>query len=199
MAGHAASGQDRSDEELAEAFRGGDRGAFDLLVRRYKDQLLNFAYRFLGNSDDADDVVQETIIRFYRNPAAYRPIARFSTWLYTIAGNCAKSRLRQRKRHLFFSISRRTGSERGESYDLPDSAPGADRQTDSALREEAVQNALDRLPAKYREIVVLCDIQELTYEEITGITGLNMGTVKSRLNRARRKLQEMLKEYCDED
>ena len=85
-----------SDEELIRRFQEGDLYAFDLIVRRYKDQLLNFAYRFLGNFEEAEDVVQETFLRLYRNKKAYRQIAKFSTWLYTITSNLAKTELRRR-------------------------------------------------------------------------------------------------------
>ncbi len=189
---------ERSDEDLAAAFRSGDEEAFNILVRRYKDPLLNFTFRYLGDYDEADDIVQETYIRFYRNPGAYRPVARFSTWLYTIASNLAKSALRRKRRKSFFSISRRSGGEQGESYDIPDSRYAADRIADSSMKEEAIRKALNELPLKYREVVLLCDIQELSYEEICSVTGLTMGTVKSRLNRARTRLQKSLKGLLDD-
>jgi RNA polymerase sigma-70 factor (ECF subfamily) len=198
MAQDRASVDEPTDEDLVTAFRNGNEEAFNRLVGRYKDQLLNCALRYLGNYDEADDVVQETLIRLYRKPASYRPIARFSTWLYTIAINLAKTQLRRRKRRTFFSISSRSGSSDGASYDIPDSRYAADRDADSALKEVLIRKALNSLGEKQREIVVLCDIQELSYDEICVITGLNMGTVKSRLNRARVRLQELLKDVVDQ-
>src|SRR6267143_1100728 len=101
-----------TDEELIGAFQRGDARAFDALVGRYKDQLTNFAFRFLGDFDEADDVVQETFIRVYRKGGAYRPIARFSTWIYTIAANLAKTHLRQSFARWWFSATSRTSVTR---------------------------------------------------------------------------------------
>jgi RNA polymerase sigma-70 factor, ECF subfamily len=186
----------RSDEELMGEFQAGNRDAFNLLVGRFKDPLLNFAFRFLGDYDEADDVVQETFIRLYRNPAGYRPVARFSTWIYTIASNLAKSRLRQLRRHSIFSIHRKTDTDNGGTYDIPDQSNAPDESADTAIRGEMIQKALLQVKPKYREIIVLCDIQDLSYEEIRDVTGLSMGTVKSRLNRARNQLQKLLQDVA---
>src|SRR5689334_5252039 len=115
MPGQQTTARVRTDEELIEAFQKGDSHAYDLLVGRYKDQLVNFAFRFLGEYDGADEVAQETLIRVYRKKNSYRPIAKFSTWIYTIATNLAKSELRRRKRHGIISLSgRRQGGEERE-------------------------------------------------------------------------------------
>jgi RNA polymerase sigma-70 factor, ECF subfamily len=189
--------QERSDEELIAAFQTGEARAFDILVGRYKDPLVNFAFRFLGDFDGADEVAQETFIRVYRNKHAYKPVARFSTWLYTIAANLAKSELRRRKRRALFSLSGRR--ERGEEkdFDPPDERNRSDEQAERSFEAELIQKALDSIPVRYREVVILRYIQELSYEEICTITGMNMGTVKSRLNRARLRLQELLKDVAD--
>jgi len=89
---------DLTDEELIHRFQHDDLAAYDIIILRYKDQLLNFAYRFLGNIEESEDIVQETFLRLWRNRHAYRQIAKFSTWIYTIAGNLAKTELRKRKR-----------------------------------------------------------------------------------------------------
>ena len=188
----------RSDEELIAAFQGGDRDAFTLLVGRYKNPLINFVYRYTGDYDQADDVVQETFIRLYQKADSYRPVAKFSTWLYTIAGNLAKSALRSRSRHATFSFQRMRTSEGERELELRDDRYPADALADGALRHEIIQKALNELPEQYREAVILFDIQELSYEEICAITGINMGTLKSRLNRARTRLQELLKDLAAE-
>jgi len=187
----------QSDEELIALFQDGDEAAFSILVGRYKDALVNFAFRFLGDYDEADDVAQETFVRVYRNKLAYRPVAKFSTWLYTIASNLSKTALRRRKRSMFFSLTRKT--DEGEtSVDIPDMTYAADARAETALKQGIIQDALNAIPAKYREVVVLCDVQELTYEEICEITRLNIGTVKSRLNRGRARLQELLKDLKED-
>jgi RNA polymerase sigma-70 factor (ECF subfamily) len=197
MAEHQTATRERSDEELIAAFQQGDETAFNLLVGRYKDSLMNFVYRYLGDFDDADDVVQETFVRLFRSGHAYKPVAKFSTWLYTIATNLAKSYLRRRRRHSVFSLSRRGDERQGKDFDIPDNRYAADRMADSSIQEERIQQALNSINPKYRQVVVLCDVQELSYEEICQVTGLNMGTVKSRLNRARAQLQELLKDMVD--
>jgi RNA polymerase sigma-70 factor, ECF subfamily len=183
------------DEELIATFQAGDEKAFDQLVKRYKDQLMNFVFRFLGDRDEADDVVQETFLRLFRHKHSYSPVAKFSTWLYTIATNLAKTQLRQRKRRALFSLSRRSSD--AMDYEVRDSQPTADETTDQRLRQEVVQRALDRLPPKFREVVVLFDIQDMSYEEISQVTGINVGTVKSRLHRGRVRLKELLGKYFD--
>src|SRR5437879_422409 len=93
---HVAVGA-QTDEELIKAFQNGREEAFSALVGKYKHQLMNFVYRYLGDYDDADDVVQETFVRVFRHKDSYEPVAKFSTWIYTIASNLAKSQLRRRK------------------------------------------------------------------------------------------------------
>ncbi len=186
---------EKSDEELIAEFQGGSREAFGALVGRYKDQLTNYVYRFLDDRDGADDVVQEVFLRVYDKKDSYRPIAKFSTWIYTIAANLSKTELRRRKRHSFFSLSfTRPGSE-GRVFELPDDRYPSDRNAENSSGAEMIEKALSALPLKFREIVILADLQDLSYDEIAAITGLNIGTVKSRLNRGRNKLQKMLKDY----
>ncbi len=182
-----------SDEELIAEVQQDNEEAFTLLVGRFKDPLTNFVYRFVGDRDDANDIVQETFVRAYRSRRSYKPAARVSTWIYTIASNLAKSFLRRRRLRAIVRLSR-TQEEQAPVFEIADTAPPADALVDASLREERIHKALSALPTKYREIVVLRDIQELAYEEIVAITGLAMGTVKSRINRGRRMLQEMLKD-----
>jgi len=186
-----------SDEELIAEAQNDNEAAFNHLVRRFKDPLTNFVYRFVGDLDDCEDIVQETFIRIYRSRKTYRPIAKFSTWAYTIATNLAKSHMRRKKlrKIITFSSSRH---EPEPIYDLRDETASADAMLESSFREERIQKALNVLPVRYREIVVMRDIQELTYEEIVAITRLPMGTVKSRINRGRALLREMLRDLWNE-
>lgn len=191
-----AGGQ--SDEELIAAFQHGNQPAFDTLVGRYKDQLMNFVFRFVGDFDEADDIVQETFVRLFQKKHSYKPVAKFSTWIYTIATNLAKTQLRRRKQRALFSLSRTGEGQDERDHELPDVRYRADQRAESTLQHEVIQKALDSISPKYSEVVILCDVQELTYEEICAITGLNIGTVKSRLNRGRAQLQELLKELEEE-
>jgi RNA polymerase sigma-70 factor (ECF subfamily) len=178
------------DEELIERFQKGDVYAFEQIVNRYKDPLLNFVYHFLGDKIDAEDVVQETFLRVYRNKHLYRNIAKFSTWIYTIAGNLAKTELRRRKRRRLFSISQ-MGFD-NKDYDVPDPLRTADVQVDGDMKEAFIRKEIDALPVKFKEVVVLRDIDEFSYEEISDILKIPIGTVKSRVNRGRLRLQKRL-------
>lgn len=186
-----------SNEELILLFQKDVGPAFDVLVARFKDPLLNFIYRYVGNQDDALDVLQDTFIRVYHKKHMYQTIAKFSTWIYTIAGNLAKSSLRRPYRRNTTSITQ-TG-DRSEEYEmpLPDRDPMPDRLTDSAFKAARIQEALRQLPAVFREAVILRDIQDLAYEEIADIIGMPIGTVKSRINRGRAQLQQLLKDIYD--
>lgn len=180
-----------TDESLIARFQKGDVQAFDTLVRRYKDQLLNYVYRFVGNRNDAEDLVQETFLRVYKNKHYYKEIAKFSTWVYTIAGNLAKTELRRRKRRKIFSVSNFVNEER--DFDIPDTDKNPESAVDGSLKDDIIQKAIEKLPAKFKEVILLRDVQGFAYEEISQILSIPLGTVKSRVNRGRLKLQEDLK------
>jgi len=184
-----------SDEELIQRFQEGDQYAFDLIVHRYKDALFNFTYRYLGNSQEAEDVVQETFLRIFRNRFAYRQIAKFSTWIYTIAGNLAKTELRKRKRRRQVYTSDMGFDDK--EFEIVDTKADTERDVDSMLTEKLIQAAIDKLPERFRKVILLVDVQELSYEEVSKIMRVPLGTVKSRVNRARLKLQGMLQELFD--
>lgn len=186
-----------SDEDLIEKFQRGDLYAYDLIVKRYKDQLLNFVYRFLGNQEEAEDVVQETFLRVYRNRHAYQRVAKFSTWIYTIAGNLARTELRRRNRRRFFSLSSLGVDDK--EYEISDAMLNPEQVTNTVLSEEIIQREINKLSAKFREVIILRDIQELSYEEISKIIRVPIGTVKSRVNRARLRLQSRLKHLLDKN
>ena len=181
------------DEDLMEHFQAGTVEAFNILVGRYSERLSHYLYSFLSDRKMCEDLLQETFLRVHRNRHSYQRIARFSTWLYTIAGNLARSEYRKRKRRPVYPIH--SVSRDNEEYEmmLPDETQPPDNLTDVALRYEHIQDALDEITSDFREVVVLRDVQELSYDEIAQITGLPMGTVKSRINRGRSKLQDMLK------
>lgn len=179
-----------TDEELIARFQDGDAYAFDLLVKRYKDPLLNFIYRFVGDMVEAEDIVQETFFRVYKNKHYYKEVAKFSTWIYTIAGNLAKTELRRRKRRKIFSIHKETPLEK--ELELPDLESDPEKEVNTTVTEKIIHDAIAKLPEKFREVIVLRDIQGFSYEDISGIIKVPLGTVKSRVNRARLKLQEDL-------
>ncbi len=181
-----------SDEEVIKEFQDNNTlEAYEILVKRYKDPLTNFVFRFLGDRDACTDVVQDTMIKFYLNKDSYRSFAKFSTWIYTIAGNLAKNELKRKRRRNFFSINSGEDERTPQIEDKAFLAP--DKVADGVLKNEIIQKALLKVTPVYREVVILRDIQDFSYEEISEITGLAIGTVKSRINRGRAQLQKLLK------
>ena len=186
-----------SDEELILEFqKNNTEDAFNILVQRYKNPLTNFVFRFLGDYESCNDVVQETMIKVYRYKDSYSSVAKFSTWVYTIAGNLARTEYRRQRRRNIFSIN--DYGDDHKTYDLPDESNRPDVITDSRIKDEIIQKALLKVKETYREAVILRDIQGMSYEEISEIIGVNEGTVKSRINRGRAQLQELLKSIYKE-
>lgn len=186
-----------TDEELILEFQQNNTvKAYEILVQRYKNPLTNFVFRFLGDYEACLDIVQETMIKVYRNKDSYKSIAKFSTWIYTIAGNLARTEYQRRKRRNIFSIN--SYGEDEEGFDIPDESNRPDVTTDSGIKNEIIQKALLKVSDAYRDMVILRDIQELSYEEIAEVTGVNVGTVKSRINRGRAQLQKLLKDIYKE-
>lgn len=186
-----------TDEELILEFQQNNTvRAYEILVQRYKNPLTNYVFRFLGDYEACVDIVQETMIKVYRNKDSYKSIAKFSTWIYTIAGNLARTEYQRRKRRTILSLN--TAGEDEEGFDIPDESYMPDQITDSGIKDELIQKALQKVSPVYRNMVILRDIQELSYEEIADITGTNVGTVKSRINRGRAQLQKLLKDIYKE-
>ena len=189
-----------TDTELIAEFQDNNTlEAYEALVRRYKDPLMNFVYRFVGDRDICSDIVQDTMIKFYLNKDSYKSFAKFSTWIYTIAGNLAKNELKRRKRRKFYSIGSTISDQDDRELQIEDKTfVEPDRAADSVLKEKIIQKALLKVKPVYREVVILRDIQDFSYEEIAEITGLSIGTVKSRINRGRAQLQKLLKDIYKE-
>lgn len=184
-----------TDEELIARFQDGDVYAFEQIVHRYKDPLINFIYHYLGDRIDAEDVIQETFLRVFKNKHLYRNIAKFSTWIYTIASNLAKTELRRRRRRRVLSLSQLGYDDR--EYDVPDYYSVPDRIVGGEMKEAMIRKEIEALPVKFKEVVVLRDIKEFSYEEISQILNIPIGTVKSRVNRGRLRLQKKLKHLLD--
>ena len=181
-----------TDEVLIKRFQDGDSDAFTELVARYKDPLFNYVSRMLKDRVYAEDIVQETFVRVYRNRDRYQQIAKFSTWIYTIAINLTKTELRRQNLRRFFSLS--AVSDNGKAFELPDTKINLEKSAEDSIIGEKIKDAIEQLPKTFREVIILRDIQELSYEEISKITGVPLGTVKSRVNRGRTRLQKLLKD-----
>ena len=182
---------ERSDAEILAEVAAGDIDAYGKIVGRYRGRLYNFVFRFVSDRETAEDIVQETFLRAFRKRKEYRAIANFSTWLFTIAGNLAKSELRRRKRWRLFSLHRDDDSDSG--MELPDETYRPDKVAESSLADDQIHDAIAALPENYRQVILLRDVEGMAYQEIAEIVDCPVGTVKSRVNRARLKLQQKLK------
>ena len=179
-----------SDKELILRFQQGDELAYVELVNRYRNRLMNFVFRFVGSFQEAEDIVQDTFVKLYQKKDYYRPISAFSTWIFTIASNLAKTELRKRKRRKVSYLSQ-IGIEE-KDFDIP-VEDTTDEETVGEYTESQIQDAIQSLQLHFRTALILRDIEELSYEEISKILDVPLGTIKSRINRARLQLQEKLK------
>ncbi|MBW2028586.1 MAG: sigma-70 family RNA polymerase sigma factor [Deltaproteobacteria bacterium] len=189
-------GSAQEDATWVRAFQEGDRTAFDRLVLKHKDRLFNLCYRFLGDYQEANDSAQEAFISAYRALKKFRFESAFSTWLYRIAVNTCKNKLKSsayRKERVTVSLDNpRKGAN--PSVNIGDESRSPAVELARKERMAQIQGAINRLAQEHREVVVLRDINGLSYEEIGDITGLNPGTVKSRIARGRLELRKMLRD-----
>lgn len=184
-----------SDEDVMEQLQSGVVVAFDIIVQRYKDRLHNFLYRYTHNHEDCEDLVQETFLRVYRSRQSYERIAKLSTWMYTIALNLAKSMYKKKQKMSLISIHADDSDPDDREMQITDTVMLQDEQLHLKMSVQELELALQELNDDFREAVILRDIQQLTYEEIAEITDTAMGTVKSRINRGRQQLQEIIGSY----
>ena len=185
------------DSAVVAAFLGGEERAFQELVDRYQTRLLNFVYRTIGDREKAEDLVQEVFIRVYRHLHRFDASKKFSTWIYTIASNLAKNKLRNRSRNplvLFQTITKHWQDEE-RPLQFEDALSRPDDLYRKRHLRELVEEATSRLPEHHRQVFVLRELEGKSYEEIAEITNCNLGTVKSRLNRARNSFAEIIEPW----
>lgn len=169
----------RSDEELVEACQAGESSAFDLLVARWEDKIRGAAYRLLGSEDEARDAAQEAFLKAYRGLPGFKREAQFSSWLYRIAVNLCRDRLRRRKGKTFLSLE----ALEDVGPVIASREPAAQDLVEQLDLRRAVRRAIAALPQEQREIVVLKEYQGLTFLEIAQALELPVSTVKTRLYR----------------
>ncbi|MCX5877895.1 MAG: sigma-70 family RNA polymerase sigma factor [Deltaproteobacteria bacterium] len=185
------------DALLIKAFQRGDKRAFDQLVIRHKDRIFNLCYRFIGDYEEANDSAQEAFVKAYGSLKTFRLESAFSTWLYRIAVNTCKNKLGSssyRAKRKTVSLDNPGNNEVGAlPMEIQNGTPSPLARMEEKERRRLVQTALDALPAEFKMVVALRDIEGLSYEEIAQVTGLNLGTVKSRIARARTDLRNKLR------
>lgn len=185
------------DTVLIRAVQAGDMAAFDELVLKHKDRLFNLVYWFLGDYQDANDCAQETFIKVFKSIKKFRFESAFSTWLYRIAINTCKNKIQSsayRWKKKTVSLETSNSSKNGNPFsEIVNGSPTPVVALEKKERMMRIQKAINSLPEEQNKVVVLRDIQGLSYQDISDITGLNLGTVKSRLARGRLALKNRLK------
>jgi RNA polymerase sigma-70 factor (ECF subfamily) len=184
---NARMGEAPKDAGLIERFLAGDGAAFDSLVLRHQERVMNLCYRMVGDYDDAKDCAQDTFIKVYRSLDGFRFDSAFSTWLYRIAVNTCKNRLASSRER------RRLTAAQPEFADPPSPLLTPEEEMEKREREKELQRAIGNLSEDFRTLVLLRDVEGLSYEEVARITGLALGTVKSKLARARERLRTALR------
>lgn len=187
---------EQEDEILIKDFLSNHADAFDRLVVKYKDMVFNLCFRIVNDYDDANDCAQETFIKVYNNLQQFRFQSSFSTWLYRIAINTCRNKVaspgnRLRKKMLRIDNA---GERDGDTIEIRDCSYSPDAVFEKNEEARVIHDAIESLPEELKILVVLRDLEGNSYEEISDITGVTLGTVKSRLARARHLLRESLRE-----
>lgn len=178
----------RADEADVARARAGDTAAFAALVRRHQDRVFGFILRMLDARDEAMELTQDVFVKAWQALPAWRPEARFSTWLLQIARNAALDQLRRRRVVQFAPLD--------DGLDVADGAPGPEERYASRQRQARLEHALQRIAAEHREILLLREVEDLSYAELAAVLGIAEGTVKSRLARARAALLQHFRPHA---
>lgn len=196
--------RDARDRRLVRRLKQGDERAFQELVHTYQDRIFGLMYRMIGNRQEAEDLAQEVFISVHRGIANYRGEGRFYTWLYRIASNTCKNRIKYLKGRNFHRSSdidetpdAHTAGSDGPTVHLQSIVPGPEATIAGSRLEQAIQREIAALEPEHRLLIVLRDIQGMSYADIRRVTGLQEGTLKSRLHRARLALKERLQPYLE--
>ncbi len=179
-----------TDDELIDQVRAGNLKSFEELIDRYRNQVFNFVYRILGSRDEAEDIIQDTFMKVYEHLPRYKKQSRFSSYLFTIAHNLSMNRINYQKRsQMKLESLSQSGGDKSQT----------DRTPDALLRENeiavVVHKAIEKLPPKYRAALVLSEFEGFSYKQIGDVLNCSVGTVKSRIFRARDLMRGYLKGY----
>lgn len=183
-----------SDEDLMMECRKGDMSAFELLVRRYQDALVNYIYHIISDYHRAEDLAQETFLRVFKNASRYEPKASFKSWLYTIATNLSRNEVRNRSRRNTFFLEDMADENQNvdDAEFMIDFRYQPDILYEKKERQQLIRKALKQLPENQRLALTLVTYQELSYEEIAEILNCSIGAVKSLIHRARQNMKKLL-------
>lgn len=181
------------DDFLVHKAQKGDVEAFEELICAYEHRIYNIAYKMMGNPEDAMDVAQEALLKIYKSLKKFKNQSTFSTWVYRVAMNTCLDELRKKKRGFLLLMNDTEGYGNGIVDSSSDSLPEVSYERKERLK--SLQNAIQELIPDYKSVIILRDIQGFSYEEIAEILHCPLGTVKSRINRARTELRKKLSEF----
>jgi RNA polymerase sigma-70 factor (ECF subfamily) len=188
--GTVSSPLEQDDAQLVATSKKGDQDAFSLLVQRYQRRVFNLVFRMLQNYEEASEITQEAFLAAWQGLPAFRGEARFSTWLYRIAYNCALKQLELRKRDNALHLALQAESALEDEGDTQ-----RNKHLEMLDNQELIQEHLAQLPAKYRIVLILRHLQDMTYEEMAEVLTMPIGTIKTHLFRARNLLKERLQAF----
>ena len=181
-----------TDREMIAQCKKGDREAFNKLMETYQKQVFNISYGMLSDYEDASDATQEVFVKVWRSIAGFKGESSFTTWLYRISANVCNDILRKRQRRgMTVSLDADDGDKNPLS-ELPSESPTPEESLEVNERQRLVRMAIDSLSDEYKTVIILSDLQQLSYEEVANVLKIPTGTVKSRLNRARNALRKKL-------
>ncbi len=184
-----------TENELIERIKKGNRDAFTELMEKYQTQVFNIAYGMLSDYEDASDATQEVFIKIYKSIASFKGQSAFTTWVYVICRNVCNDILRKRKKQgMNISLYGDDEDDSGPINNMKSDTPTPEESVEADERQRLVREAIASLKTEYREVIVYSDMQQLSYEEIAKILKCPVGTVRSRLNRARTALRKILAE-----
>ena len=180
-----------TENDLIKKCKKGDREAFNVLFSNYQSQVINIAYGMLSNREDAYDATQEVFVRVYKSIESFKEQSSFTTWLYRITTNVCSDILRKRQKNTNV-ISINQAMDENKDMDIRDEAPTPEESMELSEKQRVVREAIAELREEYRVVITLCDIEGMSYDEISEILKIPSGTVKSRINRARNALKKIL-------
>jgi RNA polymerase sigma factor (sigma-70 family) len=190
---------DSNEASLIEKAKSGDEASFEILILNCKTKAYNTALRYMRNEEDAMDALQESLIKVFRHLNQFKADCKFDTWVYRIVVNTCNDILRKNRQHKNTDSLYRMREEGEVIIEIADTAPTPSEILDSKETTGSVLNCLNRMAIQQREVIILRDIQGFSYEEISEILGCSIGTVKSRINRARLRLREKIMEQNEQE
>jgi len=184
---------DATEKRLVELSVSGDVEAFETLIQSHQKKVYNIALRMTKNPEDAQELAQDALVRAFTSIKKFRGDSSFSTWLYRITINVCTDFLRKRNKAVLISMEQgAAANDNGQAMQIPEETPGPEELAEKAQLKELLRDAMDSLSDEHRQVLILRDMMDLSYKEIADTLNVNEGTVKSRINRARTGLKEII-------